>query len=249
MSSGFIDVNEIFGPTVQGEGAAAGRHCLFLRLAHCNLECSWCDTPYTWAWSEAKAAKTVSGIVHSKSANVHSMTVDEIITDLEKLWPIYEKPTIIVISGGEPLIQAKNLEPLLQRFCNLNCPVHIETAGTLKPTEYLDLDVAQYNVSPKLNHSGNRLSKRHRPDVLKWFANRNNAWFKFVAKDTKDFKEIDAIVETCNIKTSNVMIMPEGITVEDNVKTGREIAQAAIDRGYGISFRLHILLWKDVRGR
>lgn len=244
-----IDVNEIFGPTVQGEGAAAGRHCLFVRLAHCNLECSWCDTAFTWAWTEAKAARTVSGILHSKEDNIRPMAIDDIVVELEKLWPIYEKPTMIVISGGEPLMQAKRLEPLVARLDNLSCDVHIETAGTLKPTDALNRHVAQYNISPKLHHSGNRMSKRFRPEVLKWFAQWDRSWFKFVAKTEEDFKEIDEIVRVCDIDLNNVMIMPEGVTAEDNIDTARVIAQAAIDRGYGISFRLHILLWKDVRGR
>src|SRR4030095_7191395 len=39
-------VKEIFGPTLQGEGAHAGRPCVFLRFAVCNLACSWCDTDF-----------------------------------------------------------------------------------------------------------------------------------------------------------------------------------------------------------
>lgn len=177
------------------------------------------------------------------------MTADEIVAKLEKLWPIYDKPTMIVISGGEPLMQAKKLEPLAQLLYNLDCPVHIETAGTLKPTDALDRHVAQYNISPKLNHSGNRLSKRFRPQVLQWFAEWDRSWFKFVAKTVDDFKEIDDIVRMCEIDLNNVMVMPEGVTIEDNIDTARIIAQAAIDRGYGLSFRTHILLWKDVRGK
>ena len=39
-------VKEMFGPTLQGEGAHAGRPCVFLRFAACNLECTWCDTDF-----------------------------------------------------------------------------------------------------------------------------------------------------------------------------------------------------------
>ena len=39
-------VKEMFGPTLQGEGAHAGRPCVFLRFAACNLECSFCDTDF-----------------------------------------------------------------------------------------------------------------------------------------------------------------------------------------------------------
>jgi organic radical activating enzyme len=39
-------VKELFGPTLQGEGAHAGRPCVFLRFAACNLACTWCDTDF-----------------------------------------------------------------------------------------------------------------------------------------------------------------------------------------------------------
>src|SRR4029450_7825218 len=43
-------VSEVFGPTFQGEGPSVGRRAGFVRLGRCNLDCSWCDTPYTWDW-------------------------------------------------------------------------------------------------------------------------------------------------------------------------------------------------------
>ena len=42
-------VPEIFH-SLQGEGANIGTATVFLRLAQCNLACSWCDTKYTWDW-------------------------------------------------------------------------------------------------------------------------------------------------------------------------------------------------------
>ena len=49
-----MKVNEIFGPTIQGEGKSAGMQAMFLRTSLCNLACDWCDTPQTWNWKGTK---------------------------------------------------------------------------------------------------------------------------------------------------------------------------------------------------
>ena len=59
-----LNVNEIFGPTIQGEGPHTGRLVGFLRLAGCNLACSWCDTPYSWDWTKYDKAEESKRILH-----------------------------------------------------------------------------------------------------------------------------------------------------------------------------------------
>lgn len=242
-------VNEIFGPTIQGEGAAAGRHCLFVRLALCNLECSWCDTPYTWALTPQKAAKHASGKQYDKTTQVREMTPGQVIDALTNLWNIKVSPTMVVVSGGEPLMQRNQLPELARRLHDLGCPLHIETAGTLIPPSELTDGVAQYNVSPKLANSGNVLTKRFKPSVLAHFASLDQAWFKFVATSPADLDEIDGIVAMTGIRADRVMIMPEGVTPGGNLAVGRAIADAVIGRGFGLTLRSHILLWGDERGR
>lgn len=245
-----IKVNEIFGPTIQGEGAAAGRHCLFVRTANCNLSCGWCDTPYTWAFDDRTASLLESGHApFSKAENLTEMTPDEIFAKLYDLWDIEGYPTIIVISGGEPLMQSRQLEPLASMLVDYDNMVHIETAGTIIPTETLDNLVEQYNVSPKLEHSGNRLEMRRKPEVLEWFGHNERAWFKFVMRDSSDFNEIDQIVDIADVNPHRVMVMPEGVTADKNLAIAKTIVDGATARGYGLSFRTHILLWKDVRGK
>ena len=41
-----LRISEIFGPTVQGEGALIGRPTVFVRTGGCGYRCAWCDTPY-----------------------------------------------------------------------------------------------------------------------------------------------------------------------------------------------------------
>ena len=244
-----LKVTEIFGPTLQGEGAAAGRHCLFVRLTDCNLECTWCDTAYTWAYTDLKAAKTRSGKRYERTANTMMMSVDEVVRNLKEFWPIEGKPTIIVVSGGEPLMQHAALEHLARKLDEMHCKVHIETAGTIMPPWGLMVHVDQWNVSPKLENSGNRLTKRYKPDVLKRFGEIYNAWFKFVVQNQGDFAEIDQVVEKCGIDRRKVMVMPEGTLAQDILTSAKKIASEAIARGYGFTFRSHVLLWGDERRR
>ncbi len=244
-----LQVNEIFGPTVQGEGAAAGRHCLFLRLTNCNLRCQWCDTAYTWAFNYALAQNLETTIIHNKEANLKEMTTQEVLDALRGFWDVEDKPTIIVISGGEPLMQGQGVTEVARTLSMWRNEVHIETAGTIMPPQELDFYVAQYNVSPKMQNSGNELRKRFKQDVLEWFAQNPRAWFKFVVRDRYDLSEVDSIVDKVGIRTSRVMVMPEGVTPEENMRIAREVAESAIARGYGLSFRTHIMLWPDeVRG-
>jgi 7-carboxy-7-deazaguanine synthase len=245
-----LKVNEIFGPTIQGEGPAAGRHCMFVRLANCNLECTWCDTPYTWAFSESKKAKLEKPYEGHKSDEIHNMSEDLVFEQLCRLWPMRSHPTIVVISGGEPLMQAEMLEPLVGMLRSLNHRVHIETAGTLFPTALLSTVVDTYVVSPKLAHSGNILSKRWKPEVLSYFGALGKAWFKFVVRNVSDIEECDELVLESGITPSRVMLMPEGTTAEALLNTERNevLVEEAVKRGWGFSFRSHILLWGDKRG-
>ena len=244
-----IQINEIFGPTVQGEGAAGGRHCLFVRVANCNLSCAWCDTPYTWAYSEERAAKLEVPVVFSKDDNLFRMSPEEVYYKLQQLWPIETQPTMVVISGGEPLMQSKDLSPLARLLVRYNNTIHVETAATLLPTWSFDEHVTQYNVSPKLAHSGNRLALRRKPDVLEFFGTDERAWFKFVMRTPEDFDEVDELVGIAGVPPARVMVMPEGVTAEKNMEIAKTLIDGATERGYGLSYRTHILLWKDVRGK
>ncbi|WP_267716750.1 7-carboxy-7-deazaguanine synthase QueE [Streptomyces sp. CoH17] len=243
-----LKVSNIFGPTVQGEGSAAGQHCLFVRLSGCNLECTWCDTPETWAFTEQKASKHRELKVYAKDdpkLGEKLMTGLEVHTQLRKLWDVQTKPTLVVISGGEPLMQQRDDEfnQLLRFIKSDGNRVHIETAGTLSPTTLTNQYVDQYNVSPKLSSSGNRISKRYRPGVISSFLDTEKAWFKFVVANDADFFEVDDVVESLKIPANRVMIMPEGTTAQRNIEVVKKYAESAVRKGWGVSFRTHVLIW------
>lgn len=231
---GTLAVNEIFGPTFQGEGKNIGKPCFFLRLAGCNLACVWCDTPYAWDWSR-----------YNVEEELHRYSIDEVITQLKKL---QRKQNVqinhLVISGGEPMLQQKFLSILIDRLHDLKWTVEIETAGTVAPISHNNAD--QFNVSLKLENSGNPLKKRRNENAITAFAIDNRSVFKFVVCDLKDFEEIDSLVSTFNL--DRVYIMPEGVDTKSITEHFSLIAQAVIERGYTLTTRLHIQLYGYQRG-
>jgi 7-carboxy-7-deazaguanine synthase len=101
-----MKIAEIF-KSLQGEGKNQGKPCLFIRLAGCNLHCRWCDTVY---------AQT-GGI---------EMSLDTI---LEHAWRL--NPSYVCITGGEPILQADDLESLLASLHRRGTTIDIETNGTI----------------------------------------------------------------------------------------------------------------------
>lgn len=231
-----LAVNEIFGPTIQGEGKSAGMPCHFLRLAGCNLACVFCDTPYTWKWG------TGPGEFDPKK-EIHPMVVDEVFDRLEEMADATGVRSL-VISGGEPMLQQRALVHLTRRLHEKKWHTEIETAGTIKP-HTIEL-VKHWTCSPKLSNSGNPLDKRYKPDALEVIGFALSRCFKFVVTAPADFDEIDALVKAHSL--GPVYIMPEGI--DSDTLDGRLgwIAEEAIKRNYWVSGRMHVQLYGNKRG-
>ena len=241
-----LQVNEIFGPTLQGEGPSTGEPAVFLRLATCNLNCWWCDTPYTWAYSANKARLHVSGNAHLARVEVHAMEIEEVREHLLELRG--DRQLHLVITGGEPMLQQRALVALLcdEEFAE-KFYVEVETAGTIGVLPEMWSYVDQWNVSPKLPSSGNEFSKRFRPEVLQELQLRNTA-FKFVVSDDADLHDVELIVDTLQIPPTRVWLMAEGATRQEQLVNARPVAEEAIFRGWRFSPRLHTLLWDNARG-
>lgn len=235
--SGVLVVNEIFGPTIQGEGPSSGRPCAFLRLGGCNLSCRWCDTPYTWDWT----GKSDEGRAYSARDELHPMT-SAAVADRLLRFPV----DLIVISGGEPLSQQRNLIPLVELLRVSGKDVEIETNGTIEPSAELIRTGTRFNVSPKLAHSGDRHEKRIKPLALKKYAASGQAIFKFVCRGEQDLDEVGALADAH--KLSPVWIMPEGRTAQEIVSRLATLAGGVVERGWHITGRLHVLIWGDRRG-
>jgi len=228
-------VSEIFGPTFQGEGPSLGRRCAFVRLGGCNLHCRWCDTAYTWDWTGR------NGIRYDPGKELSKMTVDEVWANLAA-----RGADMLVVSGGEPLLQQDRLSGLLVKARTAAWWVELETAGTIAPSPDLVRLVDRFNVSPKLENSANALKERYVPKVLDAFQATGKVAWKFVAIDENDLDEIAALVDRHRL--SPVYVMPEGVTAEAVTRHAEAITEGVLRRGWNVTTRLHILLYGNRRG-
>ena len=92
--------------SVQGESSFTGLPCIFVRLAGCNLRCAWCDSEYTFTGGKP-------------------FTADEIVAAIEALQPC----PLIEFTGGEPMLQARELLPFMQRLLDAGHKLMMETSG------------------------------------------------------------------------------------------------------------------------
>jgi 7-carboxy-7-deazaguanine synthase len=101
-----MQITEIY-KSIQGESTYAGLPCVFVRLTGCNLRCSWCDSEYTFTGG-------------------HRRTLEEVIEEVEQLSP---GGGLVEITGGEPMLQEREVVPLMQRLLDAGYTVLLETSG------------------------------------------------------------------------------------------------------------------------
>ncbi len=233
-----LQVNEIFGPTVQGEGKSAGKPVAFLRLANCNLHCIWCDTPHTWNWTGTPFKHPDK---YDRKKEVHKMTTSEVLSKLTDTGM-----RALVISGGEPFLQQKQLIELLDNLKGLGWWVEVETNGTVPLNHEFMALVDQVNCSPKLAHSGDPQSLRIKPKVLDALAKYSKVNFKFVVSSKEDMTEIEPLIT--RYKFRDVLLMPECQTKEELQDKEPWLRALCEQSGYTFCTRLSIIMSGTKRG-
>lgn len=223
---------EIFH-SIQGEGAKVGKPAVFLRLGLCNLKCTWCDTKYTWDWT-----------VYKTQEYLIELSSEEIEREILNYNCKY-----LVVTGGEPLMQQKQVIPLLMDLKNQGFFLEIETNGTILPDQRLFSIVDHWSVSPKLQNSGNSQSDREIEAVYKLFNSLNTCHFKYVMQSETDLEEVDELIQKYDISPEKVILMPEAENKADLLERSRWLVEVCKSRGYRFSMRLQVLLWENDRGK
>ncbi|WP_341885657.1 7-carboxy-7-deazaguanine synthase QueE [Synechococcus sp. UW140] len=104
---GLLPVVETFH-SLQGEGIHGGRSAFFIRLAGCNVACSWCDTKHSWP-EQAHPQRPAEHLAAEAQSAAQAGAA------------------FVVITGGEPLHH--NLDCLCNSLKPVGLPIHLETSG------------------------------------------------------------------------------------------------------------------------
>jgi len=164
--------------SVQGESSHTGRPCIFVRLAGCNLRCSWCDSEYTFTGG-------------------YKLSEDEVVAEIAKLAPV----KLVEFTGGEPLLQERELIPLMNRLLAQGYELMIETSGE-RPVENVPQAVHKI-VDVKCPGSGE--SGRFRMTNLASLTERDE--LKFVTTNRDDYEFAREFIRDNELERRGVQLL------------------------------------------
>jgi 7-carboxy-7-deazaguanine synthase len=154
-----MQITEIY-KSLQGESTHAGLPCLFVRLTGCNLRCSWCDSEYAFYGGR-------------------KMTPEEVFAEVEQLSP---NGGLVEITGGEPMLQEREVVPLMRQLAEGGYQVLLETSGE-RPLDRVPAGVIKI-VDVKCPNSGE--PDTFRMENLETLSDRDE--IKFVLSDRADYE-------------------------------------------------------------
>jgi 7-carboxy-7-deazaguanine synthase len=237
-----LAVSEVFY-SIQGEGITTGYPAVFIRLGGCNLMCggegtqrdgrlhngaTWrCDSIEVWMKSQAREFQHIiyGDCIEAIKNNAH-----------------------VIITGGEPLMQQKNLVEFIKWIkdnINPNTYFEIETNGTIEPNAEMQSLINQWNCSPKLSNSGMSLQQTYIKNAIDTL-NKLNTIFKFVISNINDYEEIKNTYK--GIDKNKIWLMPAGSNQSEIKKSKKVVADICKKEYLKFTNRLHIEIWNKKTG-
>lgn len=237
--------------TIQGEGKLNGIPSLFVRLAGCNLHCNWkqadgsiseCDTAYA-SYRISRSLK---------------VSVEEVVKIIYNNTAVIDH---IVITGGEPLLQAQAIKDLCMKLKQERAyHITIETNATLYDDELVQ-NIDFFSLSPKLSastpappYSGLHEKRRMQPGIIQKFIDyclQNNKDFqlKFVCSEDRDIEEIKVLLSQLRgWKNEDILLMPLGARPAELQVHIRKVLEFCIRNGWRYCDRLHLSLFGNKTG-
>lgn len=213
-----LDIAELFY-SIQGESSLAGYPCAFIRLAGCNLRCSYCDSSYTWK----QPGRTMP------LARIRD-------------WLGHYPEVMVELTGGEPLLQ-ENIYPLLDHLIAEGRTVLIETNGSLS----IEKIPSQVSVILDIKCPDSGMDNRTDWENLSRLAARKENGgrdeIKFVISSEKDFSWAKDIIddyrldELVTILLSPVEYLLAPVNLAELILEHRLAAK--------LQLQLHRLLWPE----
>ena len=247
-------VTEIFGPTLQGEGALVGRPTFFVRFGGCDLRCSWCDSMHS--------------VEPSEIAKAPRLTTQEIIdqlTDLQCKGDNYCRH--VTLSGGNPCIW--DLTNLCYKLRSLGWQISVETQGTIWRSWLLGTTTVTVSPKPPSSHMIFNIEK-FLTFCDKFPDSSESSWLmpkcilKVVVFDEFDFAFAEMIARIFRLEHWPMYLSVGTPKLAEDVRTSRvrdillnrteRIAQWMYQsetmncRGVAILPQMHVLLWGTQRG-
>jgi 7-carboxy-7-deazaguanine synthase len=220
-----MQITEIY-KSLQGESTYAGLPCVFVRLTGCNLRCSWCDSEYTFQGGR-------------------KITVEEVRDEVSRLSPA---GGLVEITGGEPMLQEREIVPLMKLLLEGDYKVLLETSGE-RPLERVPAEVVKI-VDVKCPDSGE--ADTFRLENLETLTPRDE--IKFVLSSRADYQFARNFTRRHNLaeKVNAVLFSPafrkDAAGVRDSshcLVDPREVAEWMIADNVGarLGLQLHKFIW------
>ncbi|MGK5094033.1 7-carboxy-7-deazaguanine synthase QueE [Deltaproteobacteria bacterium TL4] len=220
-------VCQIIPNTLQGEGKYLGEPSSFFRMSLCNLQCSFCDTEYSW------------------KAQYKDQWINYDMSSLIKMIPENSQWMGCVISGGEPMIwqESEDFLDFLAICVRRYRRVTVETNATILPKDSIRKLRVIFSCSPKLSNSGEHIDRRIKKNVLSYMNDNEEAYFKFVVRNKEDVQEI--LNDYSFLGRHKIWLMPEGKTAEELNQNAITVSRLSIALGFNYTPRIHLTLNLD----
>ena len=216
--------------SVQGESSFAGLPCIFVRLAGCNLRCAWCDSEYTFTGGKP-------------------FTEDEIVARIEELAPC----KLIEFTGGEPMLQAKELLPLMQRLLTQNYTLMIETSGERPLAE---VPKAVHKIVDVKCPGAGAAANSFRLDNLEALTKDDEVKFVITGREDYDFARGFILEHDLNEKVGGILLSPAfqktpspQRTADNMALDPRKLVEWMLADGLNarLSLQIHKFIWEPMK--